>query len=242
MRGPTSDASTKSVGQEEEKEYYVSVHADKVYTFYPFYDVEIEELVAAIEDLSGTQPYTEDEYMKEIFSQKLEMMRTQILMELLEDESVTWIAHTEDLQKVMDRLTNASGGQKIKDIELVFHSCRMNPSVTTEVIRYTMEVWEELETADESRLRLMTVVSRLLDRAVMQPNDPNITVLERWLREVEGRLDPHSSMQLVKFTIRLQEITAQLKQQPISTLNSKQVRAEFPLVEALHVYQEMLTG
>ena len=116
----------------------------------------------------------------------------------------------------------------------------MNPSVTTEVIRYTMEVWEELETSDESRLRLMTVVSRLLDRAVMQPNDPNINVLQKWLREVEGRLDPHSSMQLVKFTIRLQEITAQLKQQPISTLNAKQISAEFPLVEALYVYQDML--
>ena len=242
IRRPSSTTSGTSSSDGRGVEYYISVHADKVYTFYPFFDVEIDELVAAIEDLSGTQPYTEDEYLKEIFTQKLEMMRTQILMELLRDKTVSWIAHTEDLQKVLDRLTNASGGQKIKDIELIFHSCRMNPSVTTEVIRYTMEIWEQLETTDEKRLRLMTVVSRILDRAVMQPTDPNIMVLERWLREVEERLDPHSSMQLVKFAIRLQEITAQLKQQPISTLSTKQVRAEFRLAEALEAYQDSCLG
>ena len=76
------------------------------------------------------------------------------------------------------------------DVERVYHSCRLNESVTREVMILLQKVWNE-NNRETVRVRLLTIILRLFDKLVFNPKTRMYSTLIRWLHYIEANLDPY---------------------------------------------------
>jgi len=219
--------------------YYVSVHAKQVMKFFPFYDGEINELVAAISDLTGKEPFVEEVYIEEILHQKLEATRMHVLRELTSN-NCSWITHTQDLFDVIKNLTQEEKPQSIYDMERLFHSCRLNKEVTRETVACLKRLWVETM-SEQVRVKILSVCERLLDRVVMHASDTNFKTLIAWFTHIEGLMDPYRSPQSLKMLLLLRKNADDIKRQPLITLTENQISEQFDYLNEFRLFRSQFS-
>ncbi|KAI9222649.1 hypothetical protein BC828DRAFT_16320 [Blastocladiella britannica] len=101
-----------------------------------------------------------------------------------------WIEHSAELIRVLRKLTEEREAQALYDIERLYHSCRIEFEVTKETIHHLRLIWHNSQ-SETVRLKVLAIVDRILDRAVMREGDSNFIMLYRWLRHLEETVSPY---------------------------------------------------
>ncbi|KAJ3108563.1 hypothetical protein HDU97_000845 [Phlyctochytrium planicorne] len=208
------------------KSYHLDIHTrDEVFKFFPFHGDEIHQMVRALSNISGLAPFKEEEFVQNVLCKKLEMTRRQALKYLLEEDH-PWIEHSADLTAVIDALTSESQPQRIVDMERLFHSCRIEIEVTKEAIFLLRKIWHTTQ-SEHVKLKVLSVVDRLLDRVVMRQGDPNFSITFKWLKHLEETVSPYKSSEALKLIIHLVRRAKMIQIEPLSPLVRNQCHALF---------------
>jgi hypothetical protein len=119
--------------------YYLCIHyADQSFKFFPFFNSEIAEIIGALSDLIGQDPFDEYDYVQMILRRKQEALRASILADfsghkeqivdptsmiddhhqhnphaILAATPPAWINHTIPLTHVIDALTSDTRDQRV---------------------------------------------------------------------------------------------------------------------------------
>ncbi|KAJ3160039.1 hypothetical protein HK101_000972 [Irineochytrium annulatum] len=172
------------------KVYHIDIHtSEEVFKFYPLYDDEIHLMINAITSVTNLVPFKEEEFIQHVLCKKLEFTRRQALAYLLEEDH-PWIEHSADLVTVIDALTSEGQPQRIVDMERLFHSCRVEIEVTKEAVYLLRKIWHQSQ-SEQVRLKVLSVVDRLLDKVIMRQGDPNFSITFKWLKHLEETVSPY---------------------------------------------------
>ncbi|KAJ3409834.1 hypothetical protein HDV05_004187 [Chytridiales sp. JEL 0842] len=208
------------------KAFYLSVFTkDEVFKFYPFYDNEIHSMVTAFSAVSGLQPFKEELFVQSVLTKKLEFTRRRALSYILEEEE-PWIENSADLAVVIDALTAENQPQRIVDIERLFHSCRLEREVTKEAMLLLRKAWH-LAQSDQVKLKILSVVDRLLDKVIMRQEDPVFTTTFKWLKHLEETVNPYKNAEALKLIINLVRRAKLIQIEPLAPLVRNQCHALF---------------
>ncbi|KAI8926408.1 hypothetical protein BC831DRAFT_456580 [Entophlyctis helioformis] len=178
--------------QSKAEEHFMAIFTDEeVYKFFPVSEEEVTELRQLLTTLTGLEPFAESEFVKDVLSQKLSLSRHEVLKALLQEES-PWIEESGDLGQLIAALTAEYQPQQIVDMERLFHSCRIEPEVTKEAILLLRRIWID-SPSEGTKIKILALVDRLLDKVVMQKSDPIFAVVHKWLRSLEQTISPYRS-------------------------------------------------
>jgi hypothetical protein len=201
-------------GKLTSKPFFLSIFAyNQVFKFFPFTQIEAQDLAQALTDLTGLQPFDPQDFVQYVVKKELTELRQKVLKDLLNESSSSsssssssagpWINHTQPLHKIIHQLTDEQLPQNIVDMERLYHSCRLNPEVTAETLTVVKRLWANSKNKEIVRLKLLTIIERLMDRKVMKASDPTFVSLLSWLAHVETVLDPYKSRQAVRLITAL---------------------------------------
>ncbi|KNE63726.1 hypothetical protein AMAG_08813 [Allomyces macrogynus ATCC 38327] len=135
-----------------------------------------------------------------------------------------WIDHSADLIKVLRKLTQEREPQALYDLELLYHSCRIEAEVTKETLHHLRVLWHQSQ-SETVRLKVLAILDRLLDRSVMREGDPNFTVLYKWLRHLEETVSPYKSAESLKIILVLLRRAKAIQTDPLTPI--AQIQASF---------------
>lgn len=216
--------------------YYLSLHAHEsssiVYYFFPFNLNEIDELQRMLQDLCGKAPVHEVKYSQIVTDQKVAAHRAHILRLLLQDQRPNmWISDMDTLNAVIRFLisitTNRADEQYQYELERLFHSCRLNDEVAVETVSTFREMWESVPEA--IHLKILAIIDRLLDRALMHVDSPAFWALNNWLDHVEKTLNPYKNSKTLEIIYELKHRVQMLKKHtlvPLSLIDLRQIHKE----------------
>ncbi|KAJ3218902.1 hypothetical protein HDU67_003541 [Dinochytrium kinnereticum] len=208
------------------KSYHLDIHTrDEVFKFFPFHGDEIHQMIRALSSISGLVPFKEEEFVQNVLCKKLELTRRQALKYLLEEEN-PWIEHSADLTAVIQALTSENQPQRIVDMERLFHSCRIEVEVTKEAIFLLRKTWHTSQ-SENVKLKVLSVVDRLLDRVIMRQGDPNFGVTFKWLKLLEETVSPYKSSEALRLIIHLVRRAKMIQIEPLSPVVRNQCNSLF---------------
>eukprot|EP00002_Diphylleia_rotans_P030625 TRINITY_DN6309_c0_g1_i4.p1 TRINITY_DN6309_c0_g1~~TRINITY_DN6309_c0_g1_i4.p1 ORF type:complete len:498 (-),score=116.61 TRINITY_DN6309_c0_g1_i4:207-1700(-) len=216
--------------------FYLSIHAGEVFKFFPFLEEEIKEVVVAVEDLSGKEPYEEKAFVQNLLTLKLEATQNQVLRELAKMPN-PWIDHTDYLYEIIDNLIAEGKPQSIFDMERLFHSCRLNEEVTKETLTAIRRSWDDA-TNETVRIKILTVIDRLMDRAVLRMTDSSFAHLSAWLKTQERTLDPYKSSQSLSMLERIRHKEETIKLLGIAPVAQHQFGELFDMLDEFRSFQK----
>ncbi|KNC50953.1 uncharacterized protein AMSG_07205 [Thecamonas trahens ATCC 50062] len=180
--------------------FYLAVFTQNaVYKLYPFSLDEAAELVEGLAHFTGLAPFSHTEHIKMVLSRKLHEARDVILQELLAEPESPWIILTPVLHKVVRSLLS---GLNVYDMERLFHSCRLNREAAKETFNTLRKAWRDTS-SDSVHLRILAVVDRLIDPAVMPPDSSLFRDVRKWLNTIQKRLDPFKHQQATEIVHKL---------------------------------------
>jgi hypothetical protein len=209
----------------------LSLLGHKIVRFFPFHQDEIPEIMVALGDLIGRAPDTEAEFAAHVAGAQDMQWRTQTHQELTVDQE--WLITVQQLQDLIRRVMDTPKTLDDHDLELLFHSCRLNEEVSMEALLLLKKTWYTL-TSESTRLRLLQIVARLVDPRVLPPHLPHVRELLNWLTTVERQLDPYKSPGSLRAIIALRKVAEQLRS--TSVLNQLETRALMDGFELLQEY------
>ncbi|KAJ3272883.1 hypothetical protein HDV01_005206 [Terramyces sp. JEL0728] len=105
----------------------------EVYRLFPFYTNQMNFIKTALEVCAGVQSTYAEYFLRDIITDKIERER-QHNLELLMKTNTTCIENSEGIFACLSRLTDEKLRPDPKDLELLFHSCRLESAVTNETI------------------------------------------------------------------------------------------------------------
>jgi hypothetical protein len=222
---------------------YLLLHTDHSIRLFPLPPAEAEQLALLLEDLTGRAQFDERAYIDEIVAERIARRRVKVLANLTAlNPGGEWIIdNNSELMKVMGRLTNSARPQSMYDIERVYHSCRLNAEVTKEAIIHLRHRWNEAK--DESvRKKVLMVVDRLMDRAVMRHGSPNFSTLTGWVRRLGERIDPYTSPDSTNILRSLVERIEEFKTQAVTGIPLNQFEDHFERLGDLQQLRESVAG
>jgi hypothetical protein len=124
-------------------------------------------------------------------SEEIFRQRRHILNKFLQSGQ-KWLESASEIHTVVQRLLDEKQEFQKQDLELLFHSCRMESAVTIETVVTLQEFWRNTG-SDSIKIRLLKIFDRLLDPLVMHQNDPAFVILYSWLRIEEPLVNPYKS-------------------------------------------------
>ena len=95
-----------------------------------------------------------------------------------------------DLSKLIISLCNAQKPQSMEEMERLFHSCKREPQVGRETINFLKIIWSETST-EQQKGKILSILDRLLDKLIMQKNDPLFMDVYKWLKYLEESIHPY---------------------------------------------------
>lgn len=206
---------------------YLSIHSHDstpvVYYFFPFTNTEMNELQRMLQDLSGKSATNELKYGQIITDQKVSAQRIYLLQQLLQQNQRTvWISDMDTLTAVLRSLlsiTKQRGDESYQfELERLFHSCRLNDEVAVETVTFFREMWESVPEA--IHLKILAIIDRLLDRALMHVDSPAFWALSGWLDHVEKTLNPYKNSKTLEIIYELKNRVQMLKRRTLVPLSS----------------------
>eukprot|EP00164_Ancoracysta_twista_P013582 GFYU01021749.1.p1 GENE.GFYU01021749.1~~GFYU01021749.1.p1 ORF type:complete len:675 (+),score=186.11 GFYU01021749.1:388-2412(+) len=209
--------------------YFLAFHGSEVLRFYPFQEYEIAQLTAALSDFTGEGPFVEDQCVSRIVNTRAEYLRGLAITEKNND----WIRNTEELFEHLRILLESR--QTIGDLERLFHSCRLQPSMTKHAIAYLRKTWDAAK-SEVVRLKILSVLERVLDPAVMHSEDPNLPMLSKWFQLIERNLDPFKSAQSLRVLIKLRAQLDAVRKVAIKAIYDSQYTAQFDYLPEFDAY------
>ncbi|KAI9136521.1 hypothetical protein BKA69DRAFT_1103644 [Paraphysoderma sedebokerense] len=221
------------------KAFYLSIYTnDDVYKFYPFFEEEIYKVVDCISTATGLSPFRESMLVKFILARKLEITRRLVLYSLLQREN-PWIEHSGDLIQVIKNLTMEHEPQTVYDMEKLFHSCRLESEVTKEAIYHLRVTWHNSQ-SETVRLKVLGILDRLLDRAIMREGDSNFVTVSKWLRQLEDNISPYKSADALKLVLILLKRVNSMQIEPLTPLH--QFQTDFDYLGEYSRFFRLFTG
>ena len=170
--------------------YFLGIATDDDFlSFFPFYDGEIHEVSACLTDITELDPEEEDTYVIRMKMKKIEIRREQILVEL-HNEGEPWLSDTVSLQHLLNKLLRSNRKPlNMYDLELLYHSCRLNDSVCKETFRRLTQLWGNTD-SDVLRLKLLEVVERLTVGGYFYTmGDKPFGDFWEWLEQIEADVE-----------------------------------------------------
>jgi hypothetical protein len=104
----------------------------EVYRFFPFTSNEVHFLKDAFDQVARIRPVYQDHFIRKILSDRLFDQRRQILEQLLLQSK--WLESSVEIQQCITNLTMEHQQSHQTQLELLFHSCRLESAVTNETI------------------------------------------------------------------------------------------------------------
>jgi hypothetical protein len=173
------------------KAYYISLYTrDANYKFYPFYESDMNKLMEIVSSATGLTSFKEGQYVRYTVAKRLTITRNHVLTALIKTRARPWIDHSAELIRVLRRLTQEHEPQAIYDLERLYHSCRLESEVTKETLTHMRVLWHN-SPSETVRLKILTIVERILDRSIMREGDPNFIILYKWLGHLEETVSPY---------------------------------------------------
>ncbi|KAJ3219516.1 hypothetical protein HK099_004675, partial [Clydaea vesicula] len=216
---------TKMTSSLNDNYYLIVHHNSEVFKFYPFNFEEIKKIKEIFKYLTNTEPFTEENFIKEVLSQQLQSHRKKILTKLVAEKD-PWIFNSYKLNEILDNLTQEHGKQNLFDLERLFHSCRLESEVLKESLPILKRIWSDTR-SEEVRLKVLQVVDRLVDRVLMRQGDPVFETTFQWLRLLEETLDPYKSKQALPLIISIVNRAKIIQIEPLTPLNQPVLRSMF---------------
>lgn len=213
--------------------HYLSVQAHEVssvvYYFFPFTMNEVSELQKLLQDLCGKGPAHEMKYTQIVTDQKITAQRSHMLRQLRNDPRPNlWIADMDTLTAVIKNLVSVTANRTDVsyqyELERLFHSCRRNDEVAVETISMFREMWES--SPEAIHLKILAVIDRILDRALMHVDSPAFWALNHWLDHVEKTLNPYKNSKTLEIIYELKHRVQTLKKHtlvPLSLIDLLQI-------------------
>lgn len=167
----------------------------------------------------------------------LERQRRIVLNKLLRENS-PWITQSFTLNQILIALTTEHQPQQLMDMELLFHSCRFEREVTGETITVLQNIWADAK-SEQVRMKILAIVDRLVDRAVMRPTDTIFTSTFQWIKLLEETVSPYYSPEVLKLIILIANKCKVIQIEPITPIIMNQLRPRFDDWED---YLEMITS
>lgn len=176
-------------------------------------------VVVLYSDLSGLNACEVNLLAASLNVQNTRVLRHQVLLELLQERGPgAWINHTKPLATIVEALTSSYSPPRLRDMELLYHSCRTNRSVFIEAVGMLRNRWL-LSSDENSRLKILSVVERLLDGGVTHGNDDALHDVLTWLRQVEEDLNPARDVHEVRMLTSLRKLSDKLIHKRIRTFS-----------------------
>eukprot|EP00002_Diphylleia_rotans_P030628 TRINITY_DN6309_c0_g1_i7.p1 TRINITY_DN6309_c0_g1~~TRINITY_DN6309_c0_g1_i7.p1 ORF type:complete len:163 (-),score=39.92 TRINITY_DN6309_c0_g1_i7:207-695(-) len=148
-----------------------------------------------------------------------------------------WIDHTDYLYEIIDNLIAEGKPQSIFDMERLFHSCRLNEEVTKETLTAIRRSWDDA-TNETVRIKILTVIDRLMDRAVLRMTDSSFAHLSAWLKTQERTLDPYKSSQSLSMLERIRHKEETIKLLGIAPVAQHQFGELFDMLDEFRSFQK----
>ncbi|KAI8802510.1 hypothetical protein BJ742DRAFT_858356, partial [Cladochytrium replicatum] len=199
---------------------------DEVYKFYPFNEEEIRGMVRAVQAVTGLNPFQSDEYVKSVLTKKMEYARRTILNTLLKESGNPWIEHSGHLMRIIKSLTAEHSAQRLPDLERLYHSCRMEAEVTKEAVYQLRRIWHTTQ-SEETKLKVLSVFDRLLDKSVMREGDAVFMTAFRWLKLLEDTVSPYKSADALKIVVSLVKRAKTIQVEPLMSSAISQCYGQF---------------
>ncbi|KAJ3400263.1 hypothetical protein HDU80_007123 [Chytriomyces hyalinus] len=199
------------------------------FKFYPFFDGEVMQIMHALTAVTGMLPFKGSEFVQSVLTKRVEVTRRQALRQLLQEES-PWIENSMDLQQIIAALISEVKPQLIVDMERLFHSCKIEGEVTKEATAMLRKAWHQT-TSEQSRLKILSVVDRILDRAIMRQDDAVFATTYKWLKHLEETINAYRNPEILKLVLYLLKRAKMIQVEPLSPLPHDQCETMFDYYE-----------
>ncbi|KAI8839969.1 hypothetical protein BJ741DRAFT_597558 [Chytriomyces cf. hyalinus JEL632] len=199
------------------------------FKFYPFFDGEVMQIMHALTAVTGMLPFKGSEFVQSVLTKRVEVTRRQALRQLLQEES-PWIENSMDLQQIIAALISEVKPQLIVDMERLFHSCKIEGEVTKEATAMLRKAWHQT-TSEQSRLKILSVVDRILDRAIMRQDDAVFATTYKWLKHLEETINAYRNPEILKLVLYLLKRAKMIQVEPLSSLPHDQCITMFDYYE-----------
>ncbi|ORY52557.1 hypothetical protein BCR33DRAFT_761713 [Rhizoclosmatium globosum] len=208
------------------KAYAVVLHTrNEAFKFYPFFDDEASQMLQALTAVTGLSPFKSHEFVQSVLTKRVELTRRQALRQLL-DEPSPWIDNNVDLVRIVDALISDTKPQLIVDMERLFHSCKIESEVTKEVTALLRRSWHYTQ-SDQSRMKILSVIDRILDRVIMRQEDMVFTTTFKWLKHLEETINPYRNPEMLKLVLYLVKRAKMIQIEPLAPLPNDQQESMF---------------
>ncbi|KAJ3087848.1 hypothetical protein HK100_008222 [Physocladia obscura] len=219
------EANTKAA-EETKKAYSIVIHTlNEAFKFYPFYGEEVAQMLQALMAVTGMAPFRSYEFVQSVLTKRVELTRRHALRQLLQEEN-PWIENSVDLNRIIDALTSDTKPQLIVDMERLFHSCKIESEVTKEATNLLRKAWYHTQ-SDSSRLKVLSVIDRILDRVIMRQEDTVFTTMFKWLKHLEETINPYRNAEMLKLVMYLVKRAKMIQIEPLAPLPQDQCEAMF---------------
>ena len=205
--------------------YYISIQGSEALKFFPLQKSEATQIVRILTTLTGNSPFSSPDFVKRVLHERLLKTRITVLRHL-EGLPNPWIEHTQQLTEVITKLTKENVPHSIYDLERLYHSCRLQTEVTKEALHILRKRWKEAP-SEQIRLKILVILDRLLDRAVLHPRHENFNRCFHLLQHLERNLDPYKSCESLKSLLKLLHRANELKHHGLSSVTENQFPVMF---------------
>ncbi|KAJ3353725.1 hypothetical protein HDU83_006442 [Entophlyctis luteolus] len=171
-------------------------------------------MLEAMLSVTGMMPFKSFEFVQS--TKRVEVTRRQALRQILK-EPHPWIENSVDLELIIDALVSESKPQLIVDMERLFHSCKIEYEVAKEATNILRKHWHHTQ-SDLSRLKILSVVDRILDRTVMRKEDSIFITTYKWLKHLEETIDPYRNAEMLKLVLYLVKRAKIIQTEPLAPL------------------------
>ncbi|KAJ3227215.1 hypothetical protein HDU81_006852 [Chytriomyces hyalinus] len=210
--------------------YAVVTHTrNGAFKFYPFFEGEVMQIMHALTAVTGMLPFKGSEFVQSVLTKRVEVTRRQALRQLLQEPS-PWIENSMDLQQIIAALISEVKPQLIVDMERLFHSCKIEGEVTKEATAMLRKAWHHT-TSEQSRLKILSVVDRILDRAIMRQDDAVFATTYKWLKHLEETINAYRNPEILKLVLYLIKRAKMIQVEPLSPLPHDQCVTMFDYYE-----------
>ncbi|KAJ3067610.1 hypothetical protein HDU98_009187 [Podochytrium sp. JEL0797] len=114
----------------------------------------------------------------------------------------------------------------IVDMERLFHSCKMENEVTKEAMAMLRKEWHHTQ-SDQTRMKILSVLDRILDRVILRQEDPAFTTMFKWLKHLEETMNPYRNPELLKLVVYLVKRAKIIQIEPLAPLPNDQRESLF---------------
>ncbi|KAI9351430.1 hypothetical protein BDR26DRAFT_891061 [Obelidium mucronatum] len=220
----------------DRKPFAIVIHTrNEAFKFYPFYDDEATQMLKVLTAVTGLVPFKGSEFVQSVLTKRVELTRRQALRQLLQEPN-PWIDNNVDLTRIIEALISDVKPQLIIDMERLFHSCKLEGEVTKEATAMLRKLWHHTP-SDQSRMKILSVIDRLLDRVIMRQEDAVFTTVFKWLKHLEETINPYRNPEMLKLVLYLVKRAKMIQIEPLAPLPHDQREGMFDYYEE---YQKVM--